>query len=114
MLARQNRLKDKFAFERIKKEGKLWQSESFALVTLRRGDDEPSRFGFVISTKISKDASKRNRVKRVLSEATRHLVAYIKDGFDCLFLAKQIVLRKYADELVGEVQESLRDAGLLK
>ncbi len=114
MLARKYTLSDKKTFERIEKEGKVFQSESFGLGIYKREDGGPSRFGFVVSTKISKEAVQRNRIKRALSEAVRFEMSYIKPGYDVVFLAKGISARKPTDELMGEVRMALEKAGLSK
>lgn len=114
MLANQNRIRNKEDFEKIKSKGNLFQSESFGLSVLERGDNEPSRFGFIVSTKISKDAHMRNKVKRCLSEAVRHSLYLLRPGIDCVFLAKPVIVKKYSDELMREVKSSLEKASLYK
>ena len=54
MLSSKYRLKKKINFARIEIDGVMHQSKSFGMGIYDRKDDEPSRFGFIISTKISK------------------------------------------------------------
>lgn len=112
MLARQFNLSDRKNFERVEKEGQILQSESFGLGVFDRQDKESSHFGFVVSTKISKEAVQRNRIKRALSEAVRFEMGYVKPGYDVVFLAKGICVKKSTDELMREVKEALKKAGL--
>lgn len=114
MLSLGNRLTDESDFKRVKYKGRVVQSTSYALATYFRGDTEPSRFGFVVSKNVSKNASKRNMIKRALSEALRHNLTYIKDGYDIVFLAKPAAGGKYVADLMGEVREVLVRAKLLK
>lgn len=98
----------------IKKGGKLYQSESFGFLILRRGDKVGSRFAVVVSTKVAKHSSKRSKVKRVLSEAIRQSITQLKPGYSGLFLAKPISVRKYTDELMNEVRLMFHKASLYK
>ena len=55
----------------------------------RVGDDNKnSRFAFIVSTKIDKRATARNRMRRVMSESVRHLLPQIS-GTDGIFIAKK-------------------------
>jgi len=114
MLARQFNLKGKESFERVERKGNIFQSDSFGIASYKRGDKENSKFGFVVSTKISGQAVHRNRVKRAMSETIRHLLTEIKDGYDFVFLAKQSVTKKSTDEIMKEVHSSLKKANFLK
>ena len=114
MLARKFTLRDRRNFERVEKEGEMYQSESFGLGFFKRGDEESSRFGFVISSKISKESVSRNRIKRALSEAVRFELVYVKAGYDVVFLAKGISTKKSTDQLMKETQGALEKAGLTK
>lgn len=114
MLDRKNRLTKKSEFERVKEEGKVTPSDSFSLSVLKREDHKPTRFGFVVSTKISKAATIRNRVKRALREGVRHSLSYLKNGYDCVVLVKPIIVKKYTDEIIREIQKVLKDVELTK
>ncbi|MFZ5932809.1 MAG: ribonuclease P protein component [Patescibacteria group bacterium] len=114
MLARQYCLKGKKSFEKVNQDGRLFQSESFGVAVLTRGDKEVSRFGFIVSSKISKEAVQRNRIKRALSEAVRFEMALVKPGYDVVFLAKHPSLKKPTDGLMREVREFLPETGITK
>ncbi len=105
MLASKYRLKKKINFARIEIDGKLIQSQSFGMGIYARGDNEPSRFGFIISTKISKKAVIRNRIKRIMSEVIRINLDKLKSGFDVLFLIKHQALKIAKQELEDETYE---------
>lgn len=114
MLARCYSLKGKDSFQRVEKEGKIFQSDSFGLAYLSRGDKELSNFGFIVSTKVSKESVLRNRIKRAMSEAIRFLLTEVKPGYDVIFLAKQRGLKKTTDEIMKEVSLAMKKAGLTK
>ncbi len=114
MLAYANRLREDREFKRVKDGGKLFGSESFSIAVLKRGDSEPSRFGFVVSSKITPNASKRTFAKRALSEGVRVKLTELKPGYDVVYLAKPIIVKKYTSELMLEAFEALKKAGLTK
>lgn len=113
MLPAKNSLKKDIQIQKVLKEGKLVHSESFSVCFTKRATG-PSRFAFVISKKISPNASVRNKSKRALREGTRQTLFFAKDGYDCVFLAKPIIIKKYTDELMREVKATLSKAGIIK
>ena len=114
MLAKKFRLTGTKDFDRIQKEGKVYQSTNFGIAYLKRGDEGFSRFGFIVSTKIAKDAVDRNRFKRAMSEAVRTSMTDITPSFDVVFLAKTSITRVPTEKIMKEVCVSLRECGLLK
>lgn len=114
MLARKYTLKHKSDFEKIEQEGKVYQSPSFGLAYIERGDQNEPRFGFIVSTKVSRLAVQRNRVRRAMHEAVRYSLVSIKKGVDVVFLAKQVASLKATDELMREVKLALMDVGLAR
>jgi ribonuclease P protein component len=114
MLASKNRLKKKINFVRIEIDGVMYQSRSFGMGVYDRskdfeGDDNntDSHFGFIISTKISKKAVVRNRIKRIIAEVTRARLNEIKRGLDVVFLIKPYVLKIDKIELQKETNEAI-------
>ncbi|OGG29916.1 ribonuclease P protein component [Candidatus Gottesmanbacteria bacterium RIFCSPLOWO2_01_FULL_46_9] len=60
-----------------------------------------SRFAFIVSTKVDKRATHRNRIRRLLSESVRLRMESIKPGYDCVFIAK----KPFGDVGIGEVEK---------
>jgi ribonuclease P protein component len=114
MLPQLNRLTGNKNFQRVEAEGRVFQSANFGVAYVERKDDEPSRYAFIVSTKISKIAVERNRVKRIMREAVRQSLFESKPGYDICFLTKQSIMRIPTDLIVKEIKKSLRDAGLTK
>ncbi len=94
--------------------GTTFQSANFGVAILDRKDSLPTRFGFIISTKIAKDAVDRNTIRRHMSETVRLMTNDIKDGRDVIFLAKTSIIRIPAESLVREVRAAVRESGLIK
>ncbi len=105
MLANHNSLTGAHNFDRVKAEGVLLQSTNFGVSILDRKDNDHSRFGFVISTKISKLATQRNRIKRAMREAVRQNLFVVRPGIDVVFLAKASIANKITDDIMHEVKE---------
>lgn len=114
MLARKFSLTGSKDFKRVKDEGKVFQSTSFTLGVYNRNDTDVTRFGFVVTTSIAKNSSQRARVKRAFSEGVRIVGYKIKDGYDVVFVAKPISLKKLTSELMQEVSAALVEANLKK
>jgi ribonuclease P protein component len=114
MLAKKFRLTGSKNFTRVERDGKVFQFDHFGVAVLNRGDDVPSHFAFVVSTKIAKAAVDRNRFKRAMSEAVRTSSIDLVPGFDVVFLAKTSITRVPTAEIMKEVRASLRECSLIK
>lgn len=114
MLPDVNRLTGVKNFDRVQKDGEVFQSQNFGVSYVKRGDKNPSRFAAIVSTKISKDSVDRNRIKRSIREAVRHILFELNPGFDVVFLTKPSVMRTPTDVFMKEVKKSLKDIGIAK
>jgi ribonuclease P protein component len=70
MLAKENRLRKEKDFGAIFKGGKTFKEGFLVLKTIKNNLDI-DRFGFIISQKVSKKATVRNRIKRKIREIIR-------------------------------------------
>ena len=113
MLAKKYKITGAKDFNRVQVNGKVFQSENFGIAYIDRGDKDPSRFGFIVSTKIAKAAVDRNRFKRAMSESVRLNNLYINPGYDIVFLAKTSITRVPTAEIMKEVKNSLIKASLM-
>ncbi len=86
MLPEENRLKKDRDFEKVFKEGKGFK-EDFLFLKIKKNNLKISRFGFVVSQKISKKAIIRNKIKRRLSELVKFKLKEVKKGIDVLIIA---------------------------
>ena len=92
----------------------MFHSRNFSVVVLNKKRKSYTKFAFIVSSKISPQASRRNRIRRVLSETVRHNISYVKSGYSVLFLAKKSIANKNTDEIMLEVKNALRGTRLLK
>jgi len=84
MLPKKNRIQKKKDIEKIFKKGRTFKESSLVLKTMRNNLGE-SRFGFIVSQKVSKRANVRNKIKRRLREIVR--LNPLKTGTDNLLIA---------------------------
>lgn len=112
MLARRNRLIGKDVVE-VQGKGKIYQHNTFGIIIFNRKDDDYPRFGFVVSTKISKSAVDRNLYKRTMREAIRVNMYRLKKGYDVVFLAKPMILKTPMSEIMKEVVKAITEHNLV-
>jgi len=86
MVPKKNRLQKKTEIVRVFKKGKGFK-EDFLILKLVKNNLEKSRFSFIISKKVSKKATTRNKIKRRLSEIVRLKLKKIKKGIDVILIA---------------------------
>lgn len=116
MLPRLHRLSLKSQWPKIRKEGKTFQGDSLVLLVApqEKAVLEKTQFGFIVSNKISKKATVRNRLKRLLRAATYKLLPQIKPGFNVVILGKSLLVGKELPEILQETGKLFLKAKLLK
>ena len=74
----------------------LCQNPGFLVLGLKRAyeSDTPTRFGFIVSKKVSNKANHRNKVKRRLREIVRELVATPWQDRFSPYIAVVVIARK--------------------
>jgi ribonuclease P protein component len=116
MLPKLNRIKKKKDFEIIFK-GARGASQSFKnylfVVKALKNNLNINRFGFVVSTKISKKATIRNKVRRRLVEAIQPEIEKIKNGTDLVLIALPGIEKKKYFEIKEAVNSMLAKAKLI-
>lgn len=91
MLPTSNRLKKTKDFGRIYEQG-VFVSEKFITFKYAKNGLKLSRFGIVVSNKISKKAVERNKIKRRLRASVRECLGKVKPGFDIVVMVKKEIL----------------------
>lgn len=114
MLSNSNRLRSDSDFAEVRNKGTLHQGQNFAISMRDRGDSDPSRFGIIVSTKISKLAVIRNKVKRIIREAVVSEIENVNRGLDIVFLVKPSILKIERTDLIAQVKKEMKDAKLTK
>ncbi|OGZ19056.1 MAG: ribonuclease P protein component [Candidatus Nealsonbacteria bacterium RBG_13_38_11] len=104
MLPLKNRIRKKKDIEKIFKRGRTFKEASLILKTLKNNLGL-SRFGFVVSQKISKKANVRNKIKRRLREIVRFNP--LKTDTDNLFIALPGIEKKDFTEIKKTVEKLL-------
>lgn len=110
MLSKANRITKDTDFKLLAKSGRSFYSPLFTFKALKTKEPQ-SRFGVVISAKISKKATERNRIKRKITEIIRFNLPKIKPGILTMILVKKTVLTKTFQEIKAETEALLKKAG---
>lgn len=106
MLPRQNRLKKTKDFERVFKQG-LFINDRFITFKVAKNGLDATRFGFVVSTKISKKAVIRNKIKRWLRSAVSPFLKNTPSGFDVVVMTKPAIANSDFDEIKNIIEKML-------
>ena len=108
MFGKINRLKKTGDFKKIFKEGKFISGD---LIDLRLVSNNlgTCRFGFLVSLKVSKKATVRNKIKRQLSESVIKNIFPEDKSFDILIQAKPKIVGKSYQEIKENVKDILSE-----
>jgi ribonuclease P protein component len=109
---RKHRLRDDQEFQSVKKEGRSWSHFLLVLCAMPNGL-EYTRLGFSVSKRVGK-AVVRNRVKRLLRQATSVRETRVVPGQDLVFIARRPVGDAAYAEVDQAVEQLLTQAGLLR
>jgi len=96
-------------FERVYRDGSVYQTKYIVLFCLREGA-EGRRAAFVTSKKLGKAAT-RNRIRRRFREAYRRLKAGLPDGVHLIFVGRKGIADLEWNSLVSEMRSVLAKAG---
>ena len=108
VLKRERRLTSGRDFKAIFAGGKSCTNRLVVLKVLAKRGDQPSRFGFLTSSKLGKSVV-RNRAKRLLREAVRLLEGDLqRTGYDAVLIARPGVPDASFAEVYEAVEELLR------
>lgn len=80
MLNKKNRLAKDREIKRVFARGRVFLNSAAALKFLRLPGETESRFAIVVSTKVSKKAARRNRLKRLVREELRRKIKFLPKG----------------------------------
>jgi len=114
MLPEANRLKKEKDFERAFKKGKSYNQSFLFLKVFDSQDERQSRFGFVVSTKVSKKAVVRNKLKRQMREIVRERIEDIKKGQDVIVVTQPGIETQTFHQLKQNLLQLLKEADLIK
>lgn len=112
-LLKRHKLRKKYDFQRLQYEGRKLFSKHFLLV-LAPSACENSRLGVAITTKIEKNATKRNKLKRRLRELFRLNRERLSKSVDLLIIARKSASECDFNELKREILGALHYGGFLR
>lgn len=112
MLAKNNKIKKKKDFEDIFKKAKSLRN-NFVILKIAKNNLGLNRFGFVVSLKVSKQATERNKIRRRLAAIIKNVGGNINIGTDLVLIALPAINKMSFSELNQSLIESLERAGLL-
>lgn len=113
MLSRKYRLRRRNDFSRLYRRGSTAHSRSFSLKYDHNRQGHP-RIGVVASTKVSKKAVVRNRLRRQIYSQMREILPEINSGFDIIILVRTSAIGQNGNDLGQELRQAFSKAGLLK
>lgn len=125
MLPETNRLKHRKDFSAVYRKGIRRNSAHLSLRALRKPKSvelskptaekslQPTRTGISISLKVSKRAVVRNRIKRQIRAALRHLLPRLKLGWDLVIVVRPIAQECNYAEILQELEQLLVEAEVL-
>jgi len=93
MLAKQYRLTKNLQFEAVTNKGKAVYSPLLLIKHLKNNYNY-SRFGIIVSNKVSKKASQRNLIKRRVREIIKSEINKIKKGQDIVIIISPKVINE--------------------
>jgi len=116
MLPKQNRLQKDREFQRVFKNSRPCNMENFSIRTAKNFTREHNiRFGFVVSNKIEKRATRRNALKRQLREISGSLIFELNPGYDVVVVVRKDFPYPYKqEEIRKQVVEGLSKTGTFR
>ncbi len=109
MLPRAGRLRKKREFEQVYQQGRRVSMESFTMYVHARGDDAPTRMGFVVGRRFGAHVQ-RNRVKRRLRAAARALWRQLPVGYDVVCVARDAATTTPIEQIQRQMQQAIEQA----
>ena len=98
-------------FQRVWNEGRSWAHSLFILWAVPSSTAQGARLGLVASRKVG-NAVARNRARRLLREAARHLYGHLPAGWDIILLARRSILKVKEPQVERALKEMLQRARL--
>lgn len=112
MLPRLNRLTKETDFKEVARGARPTHSQYLILKKIAYPNKE-SKFGIVISAKISKKSTVRNKIRRRIGEVLRINLGKIKHGFKVMLVVKNTAIDRSYQEISQDLLLLLKKSGLL-
>ncbi len=111
-MERRIRLRRSVDFERVRQEGRAWSHPLLVLVAAPNPVGL-TRIGVVAGRRLG-TAVARNRAKRLLREAARHLYPRLAPGWDLVLIARPPILTVKEPQVEAALERLAGEAGLLR
>ena len=111
-LGKKQRLTHSRLFSETFSQGRKWVGRNMVL-WLRTGEDAALRLGVVTSKKVHLRANQRNRARRHLREAYRHLRPFFTGDFDVILVGRRALLEADWKDILREMLKLASKAGLI-
>ena len=106
------RITDEFEYKQVIRKGRLLRSDGFKVYILK-DKDLKRKAGFIAGRGVGR-AWRRNRAKRLLKEAYRHLKSRLQPtGFQIVFVAGKGAAEGGITDIQSEMRRALEACGLL-
>jgi ribonuclease P protein component len=112
MLTKKYCLKREKDFQRVIQKGRKIE-KNFLVLKFFKNSLKTTRIGFVVSQKVSKKASSRNKIKRRLRAIIKINLPSLKPGYDLIFFTKKGIIEKNFWEIKEVVEQILKEAKLV-
>ncbi len=113
MLSKNRRITSQMEWNTIHKRGRSVHSTEM-VVKFMKNKLAISRFGFIVGTKVSKRANKRNLIKRRMRTIIKDNLKNINEGYDIIFITRPGIVKKSYREIKIKVIKLLKRAELIK
>lgn len=112
MVERRIRLRRSVDWERVRQEGRAWSHSLLVLVAAPNSVGR-TRIGVAAGRRLG-PAVARNRARRVLREAARHLYPRLAAGWDLILIARPPILTVKEPQVEAALEQLVRQARLLQ
>ena len=103
-------IKENYLFKKAYTKGNKMTGKFLVVYGLKR--KKGIRYGVTVSKKIGK-AVLRNRARRRIKECFRHILPYVKDGADIVFVARGAIFDATFAQLFEAMKTQLKEGDLL-
>ncbi len=112
MLNLKNRIRLANDFKDILKNGKPFFCKNLYIKTKKNTLDN-SRFGIIVSSKVSKKAVERNRLKRIIREIIKENLKNIKNKQDTVIILNNSIVNKKKEDISNDLLRGLQELELI-
>jgi len=112
MLNKKFRLNKGNDFRKVFKSRPVYEG-GLSVRAISKDQGQETRFGFIVSNKVEKRATKRNKLKRQLRAIVAILMPQINKGSDLVIIATEKAVHETFGELRGDLTNAVRKLNLL-